>query len=102
MSPVPSFWRCYIPLNMFSGQAENVEFVIPRSAVSLVIDFFGKHVSFCPQENNTVCCRLYVSTEAMKRWAVQFANTARVTAPAHLVEEIRAELQKAFALYSEN
>ena len=37
--------------------------------------------------------------EAMKRWAVQYANVARVTAPKHLVEEIREELKKAAALY---
>ena len=92
----------YQNLNMFSGKAENVEFVIPRSAVSLVIDFFGKHVSFFDREDGMVCCRLVVSAEAMKHWAVQFSNIARVTAPDHLVEEIREELRKAFALYGEN
>lgn len=86
-------------LNMFSGKAENAEFIIPRSAVSLVIDFFGKHVSFFDLEDGRVHCRLLVSTEAMRHWAVQFAAVARVTAPKHLVEEIRAELKKAMDLY---
>ncbi|MBR6030157.1 MAG: WYL domain-containing transcriptional regulator [Clostridia bacterium] len=85
--------------NMFSGKTENVEFVIPRSAVSLVIDYFGKHVSFYDLEDGQVSCRLMVSGEAMKHWAVQFANIARVTAPASLVEEIRGELRKACSLY---
>ena len=89
----------YQNLNMFSGEAENVEFIIPRSAVSLVIDFFGKHVSFFDLEDGRVSCRLLVSAEAMKHWAVQFANVVRVTAPKHLVEEVRAELKKACALY---
>ena len=44
----------YQNLNMFSGKAENVEFVIPKSAVSLVIDFFGKNISFAEQEDDTV------------------------------------------------
>ena len=89
----------YQNLNMFSSKAENVEFIIPRSSVSLVIDFFGKHVSFFDREDGTVSCRLTVSTEAMKHWALQFANVVRVTAPKHLVEDIQAELKKACALY---
>ena len=44
----------YQNLNMFSGKAEKVEFEIPHSAVSLVIDFFGKHVSFTEMENGMV------------------------------------------------
>lgn len=38
----------YQNLNMFTSDPVNAEFVIPESAVSLVIDFFGKHVSFYP------------------------------------------------------
>ena len=89
----------YQNLNMFSGQAERVEFEIPQSAVSLVIDFFGKHVSFTETEGGMVSCRLLVSREAMKRWAVQFAGTVKVTAPEELVEEIRQEIRKAAEQY---
>lgn len=89
----------YQNLNMFSGRAEQVEFIIPKSAVSLIIDFFGKHVSFYEQEDGNVSCRLQVSLEAMKRWAVEHANMVRVTSPQSLVEEVRAELKKAMGLY---
>ena len=89
----------YQNLNMFSGKAEKVEFVIPRSVVSLVIDFFGKHVSFHEQEDGMVSCRLQVSAEAMKHWAVEHANMVKVVSPDFLVEEIRVELRKANALY---
>ena len=89
----------YQNLNMFSGRAEQVEFMIPKSAVSLIIDFFGKHVSFYEQEDGSVSCRLQVSLEAMKRWAVEHANMVRVTSPQSLVEEVRAELKKAMGLY---
>ena len=84
---------------MFSGRAEQVEFEIPKGSVSLVIDFFGKHVSFHEQEDGNVSCRLLVSTEAMKHWAVEHANFVRVVSPEHLVEEVRTELRKAAALY---
>ena len=89
----------YQNLNMFSGKAEKVEFVIPKGSVSLIIDFFGKHVSFHEQEDGNVSCRLLVSTEAMKHWAVEHANIVRVVSPQNLVEEIRTELKKAAALY---
>ena len=89
----------YQNLNMFAGKAEKVEFLIPQSAVSLIIDFFGKHVAFHEQEDGKVSCRLQVSLEAMKRWAVEHANTVRVTSPESLVEEIREELRKSMALY---
>ena len=89
----------YQNLNMFSGKAENVEFVIQPKHVSLIIDFFGKHVSFYNQDDGTVSCRLQVSTEAMKYWAIQHANIVRVVSPERLVEEIRAELRKANVLY---
>ena len=89
----------YQNLNMFSGKPEKVEFVIPKSAVSLVIDFFGKHVSFHEQRDGSVSCNLRVSTEAMRRWAVQFAGIARVVSPPELVEEIREEIRKAATHY---
>ena len=89
----------YQNLYMFSGKAENVEFIIPKSAVSLVIDFFGKHVSFAEREDGTVSCRLLVSKEAMKRWAVQFGSLVRVVSPPELVEEIREEIRKTVANY---
>lgn len=89
----------YQNLNMFSGKAEKVEFIIPKSAVSLIIDFFGKHVSFHEQEDGKVSCCLQVSLEAMRRWAVEHANMVRVVSPENLVDDIREELRKAAALY---
>ena len=89
----------YQNLNMFSGKAEKVEFLIPKSSVSLVIDFFGKHVSFSEQADGMISCRLNVSREAMKRWAVQFASTIRVVSPPELVKEIQDELRKSAEHY---
>ncbi len=89
----------YQNLNMFSGKAEQVEMELPPGAVSLVIDFFGKHAAFTEKENGKVSCRLMVSREAMRRWAVQFAGTVRVTSPRELVEEIRQEIAKAAEQY---
>ena len=89
----------YQNLNMFTSDPVNAEFVIPESAVSLVIDFFGKHVSFHRKKDGTVSCRVKISAMAMKHWAVEHANIAKVTAPESLVEEIREEIRKANELY---
>ncbi len=89
----------YQNLNMFSGKAVDAEFIIPKGSVSLVIDFFGKHVSFCEQVDGNISCRLKVSIEAMKRWAVQFGSTVRVVSPPELVEAIREEIRKTGANY---
>ena len=83
----------YQNLNMFTGKPEKVEFVVPRRAVSVVIDFFGRHVKF-HEEDGTVECSLLVSRESMKRWAVQMAGTVRVISPPELVEEIREEIRQ--------
>ncbi len=89
----------YQNLNMFSGKAEKVEFLIQKSSVSVVIDFFGTHVKFFDRGDGTVSCSLMVSREAMKRWAVQFGSTVRVVSPPELVEDIREEIRKSAANY---
>ena len=89
----------YEHVNMFSGEPEKVEFIVPEKSVSLVIDFFGKHVHFFDRGDGTVSCSMKVSREAMKRWASQFAAIVRVVSPPELAEEIRGEIRKAAENY---
>jgi len=67
--------------------------------VSLIIDFFGKHVKFTEQKDGTVSCRIKVSATAMKHWASEHAGIVKVISPPELVEEIRAEVRKAAQMY---
>ena len=91
----------YQNLNMFTSSPEDVEFLVPERHVSLVIDFFGKHVSFFDSDQEgMVSCRLRVSRDAMKHWAVEHANIVKVVSPEGLVEEIRAEIRRAADLYA--
>ena len=89
----------YQHVNMFSGKPEKVEFIIPKHFVSVVIDFFGSHVSFFDKGDGTISCNIEVSLEAMRHWAVQFADAVRVVSPESLVEEIRQDLREACANY---
>jgi predicted DNA-binding transcriptional regulator YafY len=90
----------YQNLNMFTSSPIRVEFLVPENYISLVIDFFGEHVKFYnSKQKGIVSCRLKVSEEAMKHWAVQHANIAKVISPEHLVDAIRDEIRKANELY---
>ena len=89
----------YQNLNMFTDEAKDTEFVIDRKHVSLIIDYFGKHVSFHEREDGKVSCRMRVSAMAMKHWAAEHASIVRVLSPEPLVAEIREEIRKAAALY---
>ncbi len=84
----------YQHVNMFSGKPERVEFIIRKKDVGLVVDFFGKHVSFFDKGDGTVSCHIKVSREAMRKLALQFAADVRVVSPESLVEEIRADIRK--------
>lgn len=89
----------YQNLNMFTSPPEDVEFIVQKPYVPLVIDFFGKHVKFFEQADGSFSCRLTVSRDAMLHWAAEHSAIVKVTSPADLVEEIRDEIRKAAALY---
>ena len=89
----------YQHVNMFSGKPEQVEFIIPKSFISLVIDFFGTHVSFFDKGDGTVSCRLEVSEDAMRHWAGQFSDVVRVISPESLVEKIREDIRRSMKNY---
>lgn len=89
----------YQNLNMFTSPPVDVEFVIPGKYVSLIIDFFGKHVKFTEQKDRNVLCRLRVSATAMTHWAAEHASIVKVISPPELVEEIREEVRKAAEMY---
>ena len=90
----------YRNLNMFTSPPVDAEFLIREQYISLVIDFFGKHVSFHDMdEERVVSCRLKVSEDAMLHWAVEHANIVKVVSPGSLVAAIRGELRKANELY---
>ena len=89
----------YQHVHMFSGEPEKAEFIIPKSFVSVVIDFFGSHVSFFEREDGSISCNIEVSREALRHWAGQFADIVKVVSPPELVEEIRRDIRKAAENY---
>ena len=81
------------------GLAGQLSPAISKKSVSVVIDFFGKHVQFYDTGDGTVECTLLVNREAMRRWAIQMAGTVKVISPPELVEDIREAIRKMAADY---
>ena len=81
------------------GLAGQLSPAISKKSVSVVIDFFGKHVQFYDTGDGTVECTLLVNREAMRRWAIQMAGTVKVISPPELVEDIREAIRKMTADY---
>ena len=77
----------------------DAEFEIPVRMVSVVIDFFGKHVSFREKEDGRVVCRLKASREAITHWATEHATYVKVVSPESVAEDVRTEIRKACGLY---
>ena len=82
----------YQNIEMFVGEIIDVEFLIQRSMIGVIIDFFGKNVSFHESETGLVTCKVKASYKSIKRWAVMFSNSVKILSPTTLVEDVKAEI----------
>lgn len=89
----------YQNIDMFVGEIVDVEFLIDRSLVGFIVDIFGNNISFHETDGNKVKCHIKASFPSIKRWAVMFANIAKVTSPQNLVDEIKKEIGKSASNY---
>ena len=84
---------------MFSGKTERVTFRADRRVVSDIIDWFGKGAKFIEESDDRVIASVTVNHEAMKYWALQYADHVRVLSPKSLVDDIHDSLMKAAEKY---
>lgn len=84
---------------MFSGKTERVTFRADRRVVSDIIDWFGKGAKFIEESDDRVIASVTVNHEAMKYWALQYADHVRVLSPQSLVDDIHDSLMKAAEKY---
>ena len=80
--------------NMFTGEPMVVKFIVSKSFVGVVIDFFGKNVKFIPKEDEKVECTLTVNRESMRKWVIQMEGQVEVISPPELVEDIRLKIRE--------
>lgn len=89
----------YQNIDMFVGEIVDVEFLIDRSFVGVIVDFFGNNISFHEADEDTIICHIKASFPSIKRWAVMYANIAKVISPQNLIDEIKSEIIKSALNY---
>lgn len=77
-------------LYMMEGTAVPVSFRVDDndSIIDELVDWFGKSIRFENTENNTVTCTVKANPKAIKRFALQYADSIEVLAPAELRDEV--------------
>ncbi len=86
---------------MFSGESARVAMRIEKFLVGDVIDWFGKDVIFHNETEATVDVSVAVNLEAMRYWAMQYANHVEVLRPEKLREQIKKDLLAAVEKYGD-
>lgn len=86
---------------MFSGESVRVAMRIEKFLVGDVIDWFGKDVIFHNETETSVDVSVAVNLEAMRYWAMQYANHVEVLRPEKLREEIKKDLLAAIEKYKD-
>ena len=85
---------------MFSDRPKNVELELDDEyGVDTVIDWFGKGVKFSHTDDGKIKAQLKVSLLAMKYWALQYVDVAKVVSPKELRLDIKLELEKGLEKY---
>ena len=85
---------------MFSGESARVAMRIEKFLVGDVIDWFGKDVIFHNETETSVDVSVAANLEAMRYWAMQYANHVEVLRPEKLREEIKKDLLAAIEKYA--
>ena len=85
---------------MFSGASERVTMCLDKFLVNDVIDWFGKDVSFYDETEDSVTASVVVNLQAMRYWAMQYANHVEVLKPLKLREQAKQDLIEAVKMYS--
>ena len=86
--------------NMAFGDPILITFIAAEKGIPIVIDAFGKGVTFRQRKDGQYDCTVRVPAFDMKLFAMQHTAFIRVTGPADLAEEIRSDLAKALESYS--
>ena len=86
--------------NMAFGDPVLITFVSTEKGIPIVIDAFGKGVSFRQRKDGQYDCTVRVPSFDMKLFAMQHTAYIRVTGPKELADEIRSDLSAALEKYS--
>ncbi len=85
---------------MFSGESATVVFRAKKYIITDIIDWFGTDVNFSDETDDEVNVSVFVNVNAMKYWAMQYANHIKVLSPQSLVDTIKNNLENALNKYN--
>lgn len=87
-------------LYMYGNESVNVRFEFNKIILNDVIDWFGNNIDFKDLKNGKIEARTIVIKDAMKFWALQYAEHVIVTHPKSLVDEIKTVLKTSIKNYN--
>lgn len=87
--------------NMWGGKVVPCRFRCPEYLINDIVDWFGANFKVVSEEGSYIEVSVRVSEEAMKHWAVQYADCVEVMFPESLRETVRQTLREALARYED-
>lgn len=88
---------------MFGGEQKRVTLEGRADMVGALIDRFGKDIAIVPQGEDRFTATVEVSASRhFIAWIIALGDGVRITGPAELVEEMRAEAKRLTALYDQS
>ena len=86
---------------MYSGKSSTVIFKAKKYLLNDLFDWFGKDIDFTDETEEDITARVFVSENAMRRWAMQYALHTRILSPQSLADQVKEDLKTALKNYGE-
>lgn len=85
---------------MFTGESEHVKLSLKEEFLDEFIDSFGfENITFQGKKDSQIVARVKANRMAMRRWALRYSLYVKVLSPSDLVDDIKADIQKAMKNY---
>lgn len=80
---------------MFGGEDEKVKLLVENSLAGVILDRFGKDVSFIPVDENhfRVNVDVHVSRQFLS-WVISLGEGIKIEGPDRVIEEMKTEIQR--------
>lgn len=85
---------------MFAGESVNSTFRAEKHILNDVVDWLGGNLEIIGETETHFTAKVRINYQAMRCWALQYARQVRVLTPQRLVDDIRADIQKASDNYA--
>ncbi len=84
---------------MFGGREETVTLECEKELAGVIIDRFGRDITIFPGEDTFLVSVSIMISNNFFSWVLQFGGRMRITAPGHVVQEMKILLAEALEAY---